>query len=636
MNITPDPFYVSLLRDFQVPSEGPREEEVRAALARLLATKALTLSEIQISRDLARFRGGDLAPAFHLLVATLFLARHAGNTFLRVEKAHALLEKAAWQESDDAETNEAHAVFLIDLWEEIVANDLAALAGGLVLDGPEGFPGALFFQKDYLAVQALNEAFSMLVSSRTQVAPVAQEHLAAALRFSSFTLEGEQAAAVQAATSRRFTVITGGPGTGKTTIVCSILRALLASGQVEAAGIALAAPTGRAAQRLGEAVYEQATQAVNLSADELEALRSLQGSTIHALLGGYAPDFRHDQENPLPQKVVVVDEVSMVDVALMNALLKALPEDARLILLGDPNQLPSVGSGAVLGDLTAAADAPFIARLKVARRYDKKLGYYAEAMNDGDAAKVIDTESLVPYTSAEKGFFRIPGTDASARAALMDWVDDFHLFDKRAGLKALAEKATATDSLADKLLAGEKTEEAGKLFEFLDRSRILSVLHGGPLGVDRVNAMLLARHAARARFETAIHYPGVPIIVTRNAKDRGLFNGDVGVTVKLRDEPYVIFPRGKAVIACPGVLLPEHDLAYAITIHKSQGSQYGNVLVILPDDANCPLLSRQLVYTGITRAKNRAVVLGPDAILAAALARHETRDTGVRIESADS
>ena len=622
---------LALLRDFGVPGDGPDADEVREGLARLLATKALSLVQIQISRDLAFMRGNTVPPAFHLLVAVLFLSRRAGNTFFHPEKAGGLLKDAVWQETSAPEENLRNASFLVDLWKKTAAGNLASLAGDPVLYSPDGFPGVLFFQRDYRALLAVNEAFSRLITSVDRSEPMSDYTIRTSLVFQGFSLEKDQEQAVRTALSRLFSVITGGPGTGKTTIVCSILRALLESGTVLARDIALCAPTGRAAQRLGEAIADQAATAEKISPEALAGLRSLRGMTIHSLLGGgYDAEFKYHADVPLPQKVVVVDEVSMVDLGLMRALLDAIPTGTRLILLGDPDQLPPVNAGAVLGDLVGDLTSPFIARLTKARRYDERLGAYARAINEGDVRQVLDEDSLRPYLSAETGFFRLPETDPAE--ALEAWVENAGLFDPRKGLKALAQKACATDEGADALLAGRMTKEADELFQFLNRTRILAVLRLGPLGVNRINKILLARQSRRASPEDAHRHPGVPILITSNAKDRGLFNGDVGVAVTLKGASYVLFPKGKeGVFACPVALLPEHDLAYATTVHKSQGSQYDDVLVILPDDASCSLLSRQILYTGVTRARRRAVVLGRDDILRTALERNITRDTGVRI-----
>jgi exodeoxyribonuclease V alpha subunit len=169
-----------------------------------------------------------------------------------------------------------------------------------------------------------------------------------------------------------------------------------------------------------------------------------------------------------------------------------------------------------------------------------------------------------------------------------------------------------------------------ELFDELDKSRILAVVRKWPFGVEHVNDLLLKEHLDPDRPPAGepLVKSGIPVIVTKNS--RTLDNGDGGVTVKRGNgDVIVLFPRGKGVVACPVSQLPEHELAYAVTVHKSQGSGYGDVLVVLPDDEDNPLLSRQLVYTGITRAKKRAVILGTEDALRAAIRNEIQRDTGI-------
>ena len=195
----------------------------------------------------------------------------------------------------------------------------------------------------------------------------------------------------------------------------------------------------------------------------------------------------------------------------------------------------------------------------------------------------------------------------------------------------LAKKAGKIER-SDTSLGGVKSNASEALFKELNRRRILTLVREGWYGVKEANAFLLkeAKAAGGVRGDY-LSMVGVPIMVTHNTPDRNLFNGDVGVTVKGPHGMVVLFPRGAKTIACPVALLPEHELAYAMTVHKSQGSEFENVMVVLPDDENHPLLNRQIVYTGITRAKKRAVVVGTEDALKAALSRKIERDTGVSL-----
>ena len=197
----------------------------------------------------------------------------------------------------------------------------------------------------------------------------------------------------------------------------------------------------------------------------------------------------------------------------------------------------------------------------------------------------------------------------------------------------LVELASDPELKDDPALTEETySKRAAAIFAELERSRMLTVVRNGPYGVHGINELLVkTRFGGRLPFNPLVK-AGVPVIVTRNTPARKLWNGDVGVTVEGRSGMVVMFPRGDKVVCCPVGLLPEHELAYAITVHKSQGSEFGNVLVVLPDDENHPLLNRQLVYTGITRAKKRAVILGTVAALNHAIETKVERDTGIVLD----
>ena len=440
--------------------------------------------------------------------------------------------------------------------------------------------------------------------------------------------------AVETAASRKFAVIVGGPGTGKTTIVCAILRQLLRMDGLAPEEIALVAPTGRAGQRMTEALREKCGAA--LDEDRIKgAIGELAGTTIHALLGGRAPNWKYTAKDRLPKKLVVVDESSMVDLHLMRALLEALPDECRLVLLGDDHQLPSVGAGAVLGEL-ASTNREWAVALRETHRFNGTLKAAADAVNGGNRAALEKAAAELPagkgWTSglgdattppAESACYRLRSA-GNPRELLDEWASRFGL---RGELAELAGAIEADDPVFETGAASEKTRV---LFECLNRSRILTVTRRGDSGVEGVNA-----HFSSKRRDNPFDKPGVPVLITRNARSRNLYYGDIGVTVPGADGVmYALFPRGEQVVACPVALLPEHEPAYAITVHKAQGSQFENVLMILPDGkrgAGDALLSRELVYTGITRAEKRAVICGSDEVLGKALDASVERDTGIGI-----
>lgn len=420
----------------------------------------------------------------------------------------------------------------------------------------------------------------------------------------------EQRAAVRAAAGRWLTVLTGGPGTGKTTAVAGLL-VLLAEQHERVSGapprIALCAPTGKAAARLQQAVGEAVTRLV--PADQ-ERLAGLRASTLHRLLG-WRPEssirFRHDRSNRLPHDVVVVDETSMVSLTMMARLLEALRPDTRLILVGDKDQLASVEAGAVLADLVdgfeGRDDSP-VAALRTTHRFGERIGVLAEALRVGDADEVI----------------RVLGTP-SAEVELVDPADEPAMEEFRA---SVAEVAVAMRRAAEQ---GD-VREASRV---LESHRLLCAHRRGPYGVagwNRLVEQLAADRTGVAHYQP--WYPGRPVLVTANDTGLGLNNGDTGVTVRLPDGRLRVFldsPAGARELAT--TRLPEVETLHAMTVHKAQGSQAQTVSVVLPPE-DSPLLTRELFYTAVTRAQARVRVVGTEAAIRAAVGREVQRASGLR------
>ena len=659
----------SLLKAFCIPAgEGEVTEKVRHILARLLAARSLRLAQLQTARDIyERAHNVDEEhvkdPRLYLFLAAMFLSEGQGNAYMRVEKVQSLLEeggylddpgKMGFVQKEDKETSEECKKRDYTGFKKNVEKELAGIEWNKL---PQIFDKDIlfcenvdnksrwYFQRDKASVTEVSERLKKFVTGN--MAMEDKVTIDKAAHFVGFNLNEEQEKALAAAAGNRFTVITGGPGTGKTTTVCAILRALFAAHpDWTEKDIALAAPTGRAAQRMSEAVLEQCdglAEAGKESKDIVEKIGKLKGSTIHRLLGGYAPKWQHHEKNKLEQEVVIVDETSMVDIYLMHALIAALKDDTRLILLGDADQLPSVDTGAMLGDLTTIGLGAFVQKLEVCERAKGEVSDVAKAinelpLNDGKAAETmikgwrkIEVEAL-PCTE------KIPDRESRFRwlcpKADIKKADIQEFYRQWMSGNELAAKAHAIEK-TDKSLAGVKSKKSEDLFKELNRRRILTLVREGWYGVKEANAFLLKEAKAAAKVSgDYLSMVGVPIMVTHNTPDRNLFNGDVGVTVKGPHGMVVLFPRGAKTIACPVALLPEHELAYAMTVHKSQGSEFENVMVVLPDDENHPLLNRQIVYTGITRAKKRAVVVGTEKALTAALKRKLERDTGIALGDA--
>ena len=394
-----------------------------------------------------------------------------------------------------------------------------------------------------------------------------------------------QDAAVRAATRARTSVITGGPGSGKTTVVSRIIDALTARGPVT---VALTAPTGKAATRLETAVRDR------LRHPERAALTA---GTLHRIIGvvpGRA-ERTHDALNPLPFDVVIVDETSMVSITLMAWLLDAVADSTRLVLIGDPNQLASVEAGAVLADISAAPDlvtspgGPAVVRLGGSHRNLDDVARLAETIRDGDADGCLAllersaTCTLTAYGGAE------PLADLPELAADLG--------------------AAARDAL-DAALAGD----GDRAVRALERHRLLCAHREGPFGTGYWQ-QAVRRHLAAALPGYAPEvgqYPGQPLIVTRNSDL--VSNGDVAVIVESDGRLLAAVDRGGHAELLNPLLLEAAQELHTMTIHKSQGSQFERVSVILPPPGS-PLLTRELLYTAVTRAESGVRLYGsPDAL----------------------
>lgn len=449
-----------------------------------------------------------------------------------------------------------------------------------------------------------------------------------------------QAVAALAAVRKRLTVISGGPGTGKTSTVVKILALLLEQYPDRQLRIALAAPTGKAAARLKESIAGMKAQLP--CSEQVRQKIPTAVTTIHRLLGFVSGStrFRYSSDNPLPFDLVVIDESSMVDLPLMAKLATALKPDARLILLGDRDQLASVEAGAVLGDLCGTGRAePFSPEFRaLAERVTGSV--IPENAVGVSSVPLVDTLVVLKKNYRFEASSRIGilarainGGDCElALAVLDDQADEGITWHDLPAVNALK------PSLASEIVAGYRYYlAAGTVEDALlrfDSFRVLCALREGAFGVAGLTTMieeLLAEHGLidpRNRW-----YRGRPILVTANDYGMKLFNGDVGMVFPDADgQPRVFFPVSDGGLkSVSPVRLPEHQTVYAMTIHKSQGSEFERVLMVLPDHDAAPL-TRELIYTGITRARQQVDIRGNRNAFTAAV----TRTTGRRSGLADA
>ncbi len=581
----------------------------------------------------------DTPDAVLAAAALASLAVAKGHAGVRLGAADALVEaEIAWPDAT-AWTRQLEASHWVDTPDD--ASAVADPHAPLVLEG-----GLLYLRRYREYERALALGLQRIATQpvpETGIEPLAP--LFARL-FPQATHDDRQARAAALALRHALLLVTGGPGTGKTTTTARLLVLLVA--QALHAGrasphIALAAPTGRAAERMAESVRQavQALAAMGVDADLLAALPT-SGTTLHRLLGTIpdSPRFRHDGDNPLPFDVVVVDEASMIDLPLMAKLVDAVASGTRLVLLGDPDQLPSVEAGDVLAAILGAAgegDAIGRADADVLRLL----------LGDADDTSVLAQEggeARFPgiRVHLQRGWRQSEALDlAPLAAAVREGDADAALAQLRGGTLSNVHfhegVADPLEPQRDALLAhfralGHAETPADALAQST-RLRLLTAVREGPQGARTLNARierLLAEGGGAGRAPQG-HFQGQLVIVTENSYRHRLFNGDIGVC--LRDTAGTLvawFPGDDAdhPRAFHPAALPAHESAFAMTVHKAQGSEFDTVWLLLPARGN-RVLSRELVYTGITRARRALHVAGSEAVIREALARHAGRWSGL-------
>jgi exodeoxyribonuclease V alpha subunit len=609
-------------------------------LASLQENGQLSALSVHFARFIARTAGLEEDDPAVLTAAALSQRNQLGDVCLPLAE---LAGQALFPAATLAERTRAPA---LQNWREALLRCRCVGEPGerapLILDGER-----LYLQRFWRHETAVAQALLERLQSPPQVdAPGLQSALAALFPEPPSTVGPDwQKLASALAVLQRFVVISGGPGTGKTTTVVKVLSLLLA--QQPGLRIALAAPTGKAAARMVESM-----RAVRRSlplAPAVHAALPDAASTLHRLLGWQADisryPYRHQRDNPLPLDCLVIDEASMIDLPLMHAVLDALPAEARLILLGDRDQLASVEAGNVLGDMTGhgralacshamrsrllalevdaaqalpAADtvAPIqdaIAILRHSHRFaaDSGIGRLARLVNAADAAQglALLQQAVAQAASASADLVWLQ-SGAQPRPAVphdaLDWA-----------LRHYKEYLAQTD-----------VQAALTVFA---RARILCAAHEGPLGKEEFNRQVEAALRRLGLLEADTQGHGTPVMVTANDYELQLYNGDIGLLWRSpQGRLEACFPQlDGQVRRLPAVSLPAHEVAWAMTVHKSQGSEFDEVLLVLPTEPDSPLLLRELLYTGITRARRRLLLLAGAEAFARSCVSPARRSSGL-------
>lgn len=622
----------------------------------------LSVADALIVRDLVELNGAP-KDGLAALLACLLLTLRDGSLSLRMDTP--TLRDALLEFMDDEVDEVASSImtaFGRGDYDGVIAHDADTFAPVIsqTITGDQ----RLFFQKWLSAARRLRQELRRLLDvdsklpddlesfPRDALTDALDDH-PVRINGAPLKCDATQQIALSMCLLRDFVVISGGPGSGKTSIIINLLRCLTRQG-IAPDEIRLAAPTGLAAQRVQDSL-RMALSSVETPSESDRSLVAIDCSTIHRLLG-YSMrrnTFTRDAHNPLVARALIVDEVSMVDVELMADLLEAIADGTKVILLGDRDQLPSVEAGAVLADLTrdetgGALSEEMSDSVKRIRNVTAPIADHVGPLTDHyirldatyrSCAEILEiaeavssgAEAIVDWLPLDSGHadsgVGLLSTEPDRESRLRSIVDDWT---RRHYIEPNDNALSYARLLRDASCDDERSANIAALFDHVGRARVLTLLREGPDGAANVNRMIEARLRSEWRADSRERaFPGQIVMIARNDYSRGLFNGQVGIVIGKQTEGLrAVFRHEESFISRAINDLPPFDSAFAITVHKSQGSEYDNVLLVLPEDEGHRLLRREIIYTAMTRARRRVDIFGTADALKQAIARETQRDSG--------
>lgn len=592
----------------------------------------LTLIDLHFGRFINRIAGsGD--PDIFLAAALVSNAAGNGDVCLDLESFARIVIP------EESEKSKPVVCPPLDIWlEKLGRVDVVGRPGDyrpLVLDGKN----RLYLYRYWNYEKRLSDSVKQRAADDIEGIDIGLLQNSLEKLFPDNKEEGVNLQKIAALTSvfKRFCVISGGPGTGKTTTIGKILALLAEVEPGRKLKIYLSAPTGKAAAKLSESIRSTRVS-INCS-ETVKSMMPENAYTIHRMLKTIpgSPDFYHNAGNQLPADVVVVDEASMVDLALLAKLVEAVPARARLILVGDKDQLASVEAGSVMGDICNRGDLAGCS----GKSYQVANGGTGITAGHKLSDKPVLRDSIIVlqknYRFPESG-----GIGSLSRAVNSGEADTFFdILRKNADEKIIWEEIKTRNelncSLEKKIVEGYRNyldiDDPAAALDSFGRFKILCAVNKGPFGVDAVNILSETVLAKKRLIDPSVRwYRGRPVLIRGNNYGLGLFNGDIGIITGGKDEEdlYAYFREesGSVRKLAPGVL-PDHDTAYAMTVHKSQGSEFENIVLVLPEK-DYPVMTRELIYTGLTRTTGKIAILGTENVLRNAISRKTERASGLR------